>query len=207
MKNLVKIPIIGIIRGAASGAVEGAVAAALRGGLKTLEITLNRPEACEQIADIKTRFADDVELGAGTVLDADSAERAIVAGAEFIVTPALLPEVIEFCRSRSVPVIPGALSPTEILAAHRGGAEMVKVFPAASVGPGYIKSLKGPFPEIRLMPTGGVSIASVSEYFWAGAEAVGIGGELFRKDWLEQGNWNAVEEAARAYVQAVEASR
>ena len=206
MRYLDKIPIVGIIRGAESRAVEGAVGAALRGGLRTLEITLNRPEACEQIADIKTRFADDVELGAGTVLDADSAERAVAAGAEFIVAPALLPDVIEFCRSRSVPVFPGALSPTEVLVAHRGGAEMVKVFPAGSVGPGYIKSLKGPFPEIRLMPTGGVSVASVSEYFWAGAEAVGIGGELFRKEWLEQGDWDAIEDAARTYVQAVEAS-
>lgn len=207
MKYLGQIPIIGIIRGAETAAVEKAAQAAVRGGLKILEVTLSRPEAFEQIADLKASFADEIELGAGTVLDAVSAEKAVDAGAEFIVTPALVPEVIEFCQDRSVPVFPGAFSPTEVLAAYRAGAEMVKVFPAGSVGPGYIKSLKGPFPNIHLMPTGGVSVASVPEYFRAGADAVGVGGELFRKDWLKNKEWLAIEQAAGAYVQAVEESR
>ncbi len=207
MKYFDEIPMIGIIRGAESGAVESAVAAALRGGLRTLEITLNRPEACEQIAAVTARFGGEIELGAGTVLDADSASRAIAAGAGFIVTPALLPDVIALCRSRSVPVFSGALSPTEVLAAHRAGADMVKVFPAGSLGPGYIKSLKGPFPEIRLMPTGGVTVASVPEYFRAGADAVGVGGELFKREWLARDDSGAIEEAARAYVQAAEKAR
>ena len=207
MKYLDQTPIIGIIRGAETGEVEGAVAVALKGGLKTLEITLNRPEACGQIAQVKSRFGDEIELGAGTVLDAESAEKAIAAGAEFIVTPALLPEVIEYCKSHKVPVFPGAMTPTEILAAHRAGAEMVKVFPAGSLGPGYIKSLKGPFPEIRLMPTGGVTVESVPEYFQAGADAIGVGGELFKKEWMAQGDWAAIEDAASAYVKAIKEAR
>jgi 2-dehydro-3-deoxyphosphogluconate aldolase/(4S)-4-hydroxy-2-oxoglutarate aldolase len=203
---LSRIPIIGIMRGAATEAVETAAEAAVRGGLRILEITLNRPEAFDQIASLSSRFGDEIDLGAGTVLDADAAATALSAGAQFIVTPALLPEVVEFCRSRAVPVFPGAFSPTEIFSAHRAGAEMVKIFPAASLGPDYIKSLKGPFPDIRLMPTGGVSAASAPDYFAAGAAAIGAGGELFRNDWLKSGNWSAIEEAARAYVQAAQDS-
>jgi len=207
MKYLDEIPIIGIIRGAETKAVEGAIAAALRGGLRTLEITLNRPEACDQIAGIQAGFAGEVGLGAGTVLDAASAERAIAAGAEVIVTPALLLVVFEFCKSRSVPVFPGAMTPTEVLAAHRAGAYMVKVFPGSSLGPGHIKSLKGPFPEIRLMPTGGVTVEMTPAYFQAGAEAIGVGSELFKKEWLDQKNWTAIEEKAREYLQAVKETR
>lgn len=205
MRYLARIPIIGIIRGASTEAVYGAVAAAFGGGLRTLEITLNRPEALDQIAAIKKRYGADIELGAGTVLDAAAAEKAIGAGAEFIVTPALLPDVVEFCAKRSVPVFPGAMTPTEILAAHRAGAAMIKVFPANPLGPQYIKSLKGPFPDIRLMPTGGVTVEIVGEYFSAGAAAVGVGGELFKREWLESGDWAAIEKKAAEYVRAAEA--
>jgi len=207
MKYLDQIPVIGIIRGAETEAVEGAVAAAFRGGLRVMEITLNRPEACDQIALVKGQYGDDIDLGAGTVLDASDAHQAIAAGAEFIVTPSLLPEVIEFCISRSLPVFPGAMTPTEVLAAHHAGAEMVKVFPAGSLGPGYLKSLKGPFPDVRLMPTGGVSVDNVSGFFKAGASAVGVGGELFRKEWMANGDWPSIEDAARAYVKAAEGAR
>lgn len=205
MKYLARIPIIGIIRGASTEAVEGAIAATLEGGLRTLEITLNRPEALDQIAAIKKRYGADIELGAGTVLDTAAAEKAIASGAEFIVTPALLPDVVEFCVKRSVPVFPGAMTPTEILAAHRAGAAMIKVFPANPLGPQYIKSLKGPFPDIRLMPTGGVTVEIVGEYFSAGAAAVGVGGELFKREWLESGDWAAIEKKAAEYVRAAEA--
>jgi len=207
MRYLDQTPIVGIIRGAEIDVAEHAAAAAVAGGLRTLEITLNRPEAFDQIARIKNRYAGEIELGAGTVLDKESARRAIEAGAEFVVTPALVPEVIEYCISRSVPVFPGALSPTEVLAAHRAGATMVKVFPAGSLGPGYIKSLKGPFPDIPLMPTGGVTAESVGDYFRAGAAAIGVGGEIFRREWLTRGDWSAIEEAAAAYVGALEESR
>ena len=207
MKYLEQIPIVAIIRGAEGEKADRAVEAALAGGLRTLEITLNQPEACEQIARIKKRFGDEIALGAGTVLDAAAAEDAISAGAEFIVTPAMLPEVIECCLNRSVSVFPGAVTPTEILSAHRAGAEMVKVFPAGRLGPAYIKSLKGPFPEIRLMPTGGIGLGEFIDFLEAGADAVGIGGDLFNREWMLNGDWAAIEQTAQAYVSTVEERR
>ena len=207
MKYLDEIPIVAIIRGAEGEKADRAVEAALAGGLRTLEITLNRHEACDQIARIKERFGDEISLGAGTVLDAAAAEDAISAGAEFIVTPAMLPEVIEVCLNRSVAVFPGAVTPTEILAAHRAGAEMVKLFPAGRLGPAYIKSLKGPFPEIRLMPTGGIGLGEFIDFLEAGADAVGIGGDLFSREWLLNDDWAAIEQTAQAYVSAVEERR
>jgi len=203
MKYLRQTPLIGIIRNAETSELERAVAAALAGGLKTLEITLNRPEAIEQIARIKNRYAGEIQLGAGTVLDKESAKQAIEAGAEFIVSPTVLPDVIKYCRDHAIPVFPGALSPTEVLNAYRAGVEMVKVFPIQSLGPAYIRSLKGPFPHIPLMPTGGVTLESVPHYFEAGADAVGVGGELFKRDWLARKDWASIEATAGAYVQAV----
>lgn len=207
MKFLSKLPLIAILRGIETGSIEDAVKAAVEGGFRTLEITLNRPEAFAQLKLVKKKFGAKIELGAGTVLDAASAKKAVAAGAQFIVTPALVREVIEYCKKNSVPVFPGAMTPTEILAAHQAGAEMVKVFPASILGPAYIKSLKGPFPEIRLVPTGGVTVESVPEYFQAGASALGIGGELFRKQWVENKNWAEIGWAARKYVDAAERIR
>lgn len=207
MKFMKELPIIGIIRGADTKAVEAAVESALEAGMRTLEITLNLAEAYDQIKLIRDRYKSEIELGAGTVLAVDSASRAIAAGAEFIVTPAFIPEVIEFCRNQHIHVFPGAMTPTEILAAHQAGAEMVKVFPALTLGPAYIKSLKGPFPDIKLIPTGGVTVELVSEYFKAGASALGVGGEIFRREWLAKGDWAAIKKAAKAYVKAVRESK
>jgi 2-dehydro-3-deoxyphosphogluconate aldolase / (4S)-4-hydroxy-2-oxoglutarate aldolase len=207
MKFLNELPIIGIIRGADTKAVESAVDAAYQAGLRTLEITLNCAEAYNQIAMIRKKHRNKIELGAGTVLARDAANKAIAAGAEFIVTPAFIPEVIEFCRNQNIHVFPGAMTPTEILSAHQAGAEMIKVFPASALGPGYIKNLKGPFPEIKLIPTGGVTVESVSEYFKAGASAVGVGGEIFRREWLSKGDWASIEKTAKAYVKAVKESK
>ncbi len=203
MRYLDQLPIIGIIRGAETDSVQDAVRAALAGGMRTLEITLNHPKALDQIALINEKYSSEIELGVGTVLDVDSAEKAVAAGAQFIVTPALLPAVIQYCKDNRVPVFPGAMTPTEVLAAHRAGADMVKVFPASSLGPGYIKSLKGPFPDVKLMPTGGVTVESVQQYFQSGASALGIGSELFKKDWLLNGDWKSVENRAGEYVRAL----
>jgi len=207
MKFLSQVPVIGIIRGADTEAVKAAVKAAFEGGLRVMEITLNREDAFAQIAMIKADFKDRIDLGAGTVLDVKSAEKAIAAGAQFIVTPALIPEVIEYCVRRKIPVFPGAMTPTEILVAHRAGAEMVKVFPASVLGPGYIKSLLGPFPDLKLMPTGGVTPENAAEYFKAGAAAVGAGGELFKKEWLAKGDWEAIRDTAKKYIVATGKNR
>lgn len=207
MKFLSEIPLIGILRGAETRAVEAAVAAAVEAGLRSLEITLNRPEACEQIRTLKAKYAGELELGAGTVLSVAAAEKALAAGAEFIVTPVLLPEVISLCRERGVPVFPGAMSPTEIFSAWRGGATMVKVFPASLLGPSYLRSLRGPFPDLLLLPTGGITVENVPHYFQAGAAALGVGGELFKKKWLERGEWTKIKDKAAEYVQAVRSWR
>ena len=201
-----ELPIIGIVRGATTEQLMPVVEVAVEAGLCTLEITLNRMEALVQIEQIRKAFGHAIELGAGTVLKADAAEAAIAAGASFIVTPAVLPEVIEVCRRRGIPVFPGALTPTEILYAHQAGAAMVKVFPASVLGPEYIRAVRGPFPDIPLLLTGGVTVESVPEYFRAGANAVGIGGEIFKREWMESRNLSAIKEAAGAFIEAVKKS-
>ena len=202
MKFLEGAPVIGVIRGADDAQVMGAVAASVAAGMRVIEITLSRPEACDQIASLRKKYGNDLALGAGTVLDAEAAGRALDAGAEFIVTPALIPEVIDFCRGRRVPVIPGAMTPTEIFAAYRAGAELVKVFPASVLGPGFIKSMRGPFPQIRLLPTGGIRVEDAAAWFAAGAAAIGVGSELYQKELMAAGDWGAIERAAGLYLQA-----
>jgi 2-dehydro-3-deoxyphosphogluconate aldolase/(4S)-4-hydroxy-2-oxoglutarate aldolase len=207
MRYLERTRVVGVIRGLGTEATMAAAAASVAGGIRVLEIALSHPEALKQLAALKSRYGDEIDLGAGTVLDPESAQRALAAGAEFIVSPALLPEVIALCRARGAPVFPGAMTPTEALAAHRAGAEMVKIFPASVLGPRYLAALRGPFPELRLLPTGGVTPENAPEFFRAGAAAVGAGGELYRKEWTETGDWAAIEAAARAYVRAAEEAR
>lgn len=201
-----KLPIIGIARGATLAELLPAVEAAVSAGLCTLEVTMNRPEALAQIKRLRRDYGRDLELGAGTVLTAKAAEAAIAAGAEFLVTPAVLPEVVKAAKRKRVPVFLGAMTPTEILAAERAGAAMVKVFPASVLGPEFIRAVRGPFPDIRLLPTGGVTVESVPEYFRAGAKGVGIGGEIFKKEWMQAGDVKKIAEAARSFIEAVEQS-
>ncbi len=207
MQYFDETPVIGVIRGADDEQIAGAVAAAMAGGLRTLEITLSREDAFDQIATTKARFGDEIDLGAGTVLDGEQAYQAVSVGAQFIVTPMLVMDVVEFCHDRDVPVILGAMTPTEVHAAHAAGADLVKVFPAGSLGPGYVKSLKGPFPEIPLLPTGGVTVENAADFFKAGAAGIGVGSELFRKDWLAAGDWDSVTATAKAYVDAASGAR
>jgi 2-dehydro-3-deoxyphosphogluconate aldolase / (4S)-4-hydroxy-2-oxoglutarate aldolase len=142
-------------------------------------------------------------VGAGTVTDAETARRAVDAGAEFIVTPCLFPDVIEAARRADVAVLPGALTPTEVFEAFRLGGDMVKVFPIQSVGgAAYLRALRGPFPDIPLVPTGGVTLANVAEMFAAGAAAVGVGSELISTDALARGNYAAIETAAKRFLEA-----
>lgn len=202
MKYLKQAPVVGVIRGADNAAVMGAVAASVAAGMKVIEITLSRPEAVGQIAAVRDKYGDEIELGAGTVLSADAARAALAAGAGFIVTPALIPEVIAFCRDQDAPVYPGAMTPTEIFTAWQAGASMVKVFPASALGPGFIKNMRGPFPQIPLMPTGGIRPEDAGKWFEAGAAAIGVGSELYRKDWMAAGSWAEIERTARQYLAA-----
>ncbi len=203
MKNLSALPIVGVLRGGKPDSIARTCQAAVDGGLRTLEITLNGSEPFAQIKAARSALDDSIELGAGTVLTVEDAKRAVDAGAEFIVTPAVIPEVIQFCVESTVPVIPGAMTPTESFAAHSAGATMVKVFPASVLGPEYLMLLRGPFPDLRLLVTGGINLDNATDYLKAGAEAIGIGSELFRKDKIKKGDWESLKQKAARYVKTV----
>lgn len=203
-----EIGIIPVIRAPSADAAVAVVEALLQGGLTVAEITMTVPNAIDAIGSVAKRFANQVLVGAGTVTDADTARRAVDAGAEFIVTPCLVPEVIDAARRADVAVLPGALTPTEVLEAFRLGGDMVKVFPAQSVGgAAYLRALHGPFPEIPLVPTGGVTLDNVGEMFDAGAAAIGVGSELISKDALAQRDYAAVSALAGQFLAAVRKAR
>lgn len=166
------------------------------------------PGAIAAIASVAKRFGDKVLVGAGTVTDGETAKRAVDAGAEFIVTPCLVPEVIDAALRADVAVLPGALTPTEVYDAFRKGGAMVKVFPAQNVGgAAYLRALRGPFPEIPLVPTGGVTLDNVREMFEAGAAAVGVGSEMISKDALARRDYAAIGALAARFLAAVRKAR
>jgi 2-dehydro-3-deoxyphosphogluconate aldolase / (4S)-4-hydroxy-2-oxoglutarate aldolase len=176
--------------------------------LNNLEIPLTVPKALEVIAKLVQRFGDDILIGAGTVLDAASADACIAAGARFIVSPGLDLETVSFCRRAGVPVFPGALTPTEIIAAWKAGADMVKVFPASAVGgASYIKAIKAPLPQIEVVPTGGVSVETAAAFIKAGAAALGVGGDLVDLEALRDGRGAVIGERAKRYIEVVRNAR
>jgi 2-dehydro-3-deoxyphosphogluconate aldolase/(4S)-4-hydroxy-2-oxoglutarate aldolase len=198
------VGIIPVIRTESADAALAVVEALAEAGLAVAEITMTVPGAMDAIASVAKRFGERVLVGAGTVTDADTARRAVDAGAEFIVSPCLVPEVIDAARRSDVAVLPGALTPTEVLEAFRLGGDMVKVFPAQNVGgASYLRALRGPFPEIPLVPTGGVTLDNVREMFEAGAAAVGVGGELISKDALARRDYAAIGALAARFLAAV----
>lgn len=194
-----RLPLVGILRGFRAEQISPTVEACLAGGLTSLEITMNTGGADEQIRAAIDAAGGGMNIGAGTVTSRERLDRALAAGASFIVTPAVIPAVIERCRELDVPVIPGAFTPTEVWQAWDLGATMVKLFPADLGGPGYIKALKGPYPEIKIMATGGVSLETIEGYLQAGADGFGLGGPLFRKGKVEAGEWAWIENQIRQH--------
>ena len=199
--------VVGIIRMQDPAALGQVVEALARGGLKALEVTMTVPRAIELIAQIAPTLPDDFLLGAGTVVDADTAHRAAEAGAQFLVSPVLRPEVIKAAHEDGIPVMPGCFTPTEILTAWDLGADIVKVFPATSVGPGYLKDIRGPLPHVKLMPTGGVSIDNVGEWLKAGAVAVGVGSALVDTKAIAAQQFHVLEANARRIIANIAAAR
>ena len=197
-----ELPVIGILRGFQAATVERLVDAALRGGLKNIEVTMNSEDAPGLLQLIQKRSGSAMNVGAGTVCTLEDMEAALGAGAEFVVTPVLIPDVISGCRKRQIPVISGAFTPTEIYRAWELGADLVKIFPADQLGPAYIKNVKAPFPQVRLVPTGGVTVETLPEYKRAGADGYGVGSPLFAKARVEEGDWRWVEEQAGRFVEA-----
>lgn len=180
------------------------VAEALKaGGISSIEFTATTPGALDAIKTAARHFTGDVMIGAGTILDPETARAAILAGAEFIVAPTLKLETIQMCKRYGKPVIPGALTPTEILTAWEMGADLVKVFPASAGGPEYIKAVLAPLPQVRLAPTGGISSENAGEYIQAGAAALGVGGKLVDKSAVARGDWGFITAEAQRLVKAV----
>jgi 2-dehydro-3-deoxyphosphogluconate aldolase/(4S)-4-hydroxy-2-oxoglutarate aldolase len=197
-----ELPVIGILRGFSREEVEALLAAAARGGLRNIEVTMNSEGAGELIREARRTLGASMNVGAGTVCTLEDLQAALEAGAEFIVTPVLVPEVIAAAKARSVPVIPGAFTPSEIYRAWELGADLVKVFPADQLGPAYIRNVKAPLPQIRLVPTGGVTVETLREYKLAGADGFGVGSPLFAKPRVAARDWGWVEEQARRFALA-----
>lgn len=177
------------------------------GGVTAIEFTYTNPKAGEAIARVKQALGDRVLVGAGTVLDPETARAAMLQGADFIVTPTLNLETIRICRRYSVPTVIGAFTPTEILTAWEAGATYVKVFPASAVGPRYLKDVRGPLPQIRLIPTGGVDLSNAGDFIKAGASAVAVGSNLVDGKLVAKGDWQTLRERAGGFVAAVSAAR
>jgi 2-dehydro-3-deoxyphosphogluconate aldolase/(4S)-4-hydroxy-2-oxoglutarate aldolase len=203
VSTLREVGILPVIRAPSADAAVAVVEALLQAGLTVAEITMTVPNAIDAIGAVVKRFPGKVIVGAGTVTDAETARRAVDAGAEFIVTPCLVPEVIDAAHRVDVAVLPGALTPGEVFEAFRLGGDMVKVFPAQSVGgAAYLRALRGPFPDIPLVPTGGVTLENIAEMFEAGAAAVGVGTELISKDALARRDYAAIGVLASQFLAA-----
>jgi 2-dehydro-3-deoxyphosphogluconate aldolase / (4S)-4-hydroxy-2-oxoglutarate aldolase len=207
LTELVDSGVIAIVRLSAAEPLTRAAEALARGGVRFIEFTLTTPRALDVLAQATAAPFGDVVLGAGTVLDAESARAAILAGARFIVSPILNPEVITLCRRYGVLAIPGALTPTEILSAWQVGADLVKVFPIGSLGPGYIKAVRDPLPQVGLVPVGGVGLENAKDYVWAGASALGVGSSLVNDRVVAAGDWPALTAAARRLISLVAEAR
>jgi 2-dehydro-3-deoxyphosphogluconate aldolase/(4S)-4-hydroxy-2-oxoglutarate aldolase len=202
------IGVVPVIRAASAEEAVRAIDAVREGGVATVEITMTVPNAIQVIKDIVARIGREVLVGAGTVLDPDTAVACIDAGAEFIVSPGLSVPTIEVTHARGKPIFPGALTPTEIMTAWAAGAEMVKVFPCSALGGAkYLKALSGPFPQIKFIPTGGVNLTTAAEYIAAGARALGVGSDLVDLEAIRAGNAAEVTRRARELMEVVKAAR
>ena len=203
-----EVGLVPIVRAPSPEDAFRAAEAIISGGIGVAEITMTVPNAIRVMERVAERYGDKVLLGAGTILDPESCRAALLAGAEFIVTPSLDVRVIEMARRYSKPCFPGALTPTEVLTAWQAGADMVKIFPAGPVGgPKYIKALKGPFPQVDFVPTGGVNLETTPEFIKAGAAAVAVGGELVDVKALREGKVDVITSNARRFMDAVRAAR
>jgi len=188
-----KVPVVGIIRGNTFDEIRDILPVFVSAGLSTIEITLNTPSAGEIIRYACEEYAGRLNVGAGTVCSEKDLDEALAAGAQFIVTPIINPAVIKTCVNTGIPVFPGAFTPTEIYHAWDLGATMVKVYPATSLGASYIKDVKAPLNKIKLLPTGGVNKDNLAEFMKAGADGLGVGGQLFHKQYIADKDWSALK--------------
>jgi len=199
MEQILEGGVVAIMRAKSSDQLLVAAEAVLAGGINAIEVTMTTPGALEVVMKAAEKLGDGVLFGVGSVLDSVTARAAILAGADYVVCPTLNIGTIEVCKRYSVPVLPGAFTPTEILTAWEAGASLVKVFPASVGGPDYIKAVKGPLPQVRLAAVGGVTIENTADFFRAGVELIGVGGELVNQKLLDARDFGEITKRARLF--------
>ena len=208
LTSILEIGIVPIVRADSAEKALEAAKAIYRGGIRALEVTMTVPGAIRVLEKVADEFGDQITLGAGTVLDPETARSCMLAGARFFVSPSVSLPTIEICKRYSVVAMPGALTPTEVATAWDAGADLVKIFPAGNVGgPSYIKALKAPLPQVLMVPTGGVSIANAAEFLQAGASAVAVGADIVGRKELAAGDYDGIEEKARRFLEVVTEAR
>jgi 2-dehydro-3-deoxyphosphogluconate aldolase / (4S)-4-hydroxy-2-oxoglutarate aldolase len=205
-QRILEVKIVPVVRASSPEQALGAADAVRKGGIPIVEVTMTVPGAIEVIASLSKQMGSEVLIGAGTVLDAATAQKCLDAGAQFLVSPGFDAETVALAKRLGILIMPGSLTPTEVITAWKAGADFVKIFPCGNVGgPGYIKSLKAALPQIPMIPTGGVNLETAAAFLKAGASALGIGGELIAKAALDAGNFAAITESARQYTALVNA--
>jgi 2-dehydro-3-deoxyphosphogluconate aldolase/(4S)-4-hydroxy-2-oxoglutarate aldolase len=199
--------VVAIIRADNSEQLIDASRALIDGGISAIEITMTTPNALKVIADVRRVFGDKVLAGVGSVLDVKTAQAALDAGAEYVVTPVLRPDVIAFCKSVNKPVFSGSYTPTEAQTSHELGADFVKIFPADGLGPKYIQAIRGPLPHLKIVPTGGVDVNTAGDFIKAGCVAVAAGSSLVSKEILKNKDWAKLTDLASQFISAVAKAR
>ena len=208
IERIVRTGVVPVVRAESARQAMMAAEAVCEGGIGIVEVTMTVPGAIEVIAELVKTAGGQLLVGAGTVLDVEAARRCLDAGAQFLVSPGFNLATVKLANEAGVPVMPGALTPTEVIAAWRAGADFVKIFPCGNLGgPSYLKALKGPLPQVPMIPTGGVTLATAADFIKAGAAALGIGGELVSAAALRSGNKAEIVDNARRYLEIVRTAR
>lgn len=207
LRQVLESGIVAVVRSPDSNQLVEVARALVDGGVSVIEITMTVPNALDVVRQVRQAMGDRVLLGAGTILDPETARAALLAGAEYLVAPTVNLDVIRLCQRYDKLVMPGAFTPTEILTAWEAGADIVKVFPADVVGPAFFKAVRGPLPQVRMMPTGGVDLTTAAKFLEAGACCLGVGGQLVEPKAIAERNFDRIRELARKYVDIVAAFR
>lgn len=208
LNSLIEVGVVPIIRTSSAESAIRSIEAVYEGGIRSAEITMTVPGAVQALEKLADKFGDKMLLGAGTVLDPETCRICILAGSQFIVTPNLNPATIALSRRYSKPIFPGALTPTEVVNAWEAGADAVKIFPASAMGGAkYIKALKGPLPQIDMIPTGGVNLETAADFLKAGASAVAVGSELIDTQTIKEGKYEVFVERAKQYLEVIRKAR
>jgi 2-dehydro-3-deoxyphosphogluconate aldolase/(4S)-4-hydroxy-2-oxoglutarate aldolase len=207
LRHVLDSGIVAVVRSPDSGQLVEACRALADGGVSVVEITMTVPDALDVVRAVRRSLGDRILLGAGTILDAETGRAALLAGAEYLVAPTLNFDVVRLCQRYDKLVMPGCFTPTEILAAWEAGADIVKVFPADVLGPAFFKAMRGPLPQVRLMPTGGVDLGTAADFLKAGACCLGIGSQLVEPRAVAEGNFDRIRDLAQKYVQLVQQVR